>query len=308
MRIAVFTKNRSNPAYGAARLGADRAAARLGARTAHYVPQKDDDPEEQSALVLRALGERPDAIVFAPVHPVKVRAAIEAIHAAGVPVFGFVNPLPGGRAVTYVGSDDHALALAAAKYLYRYLAGSGRVLLLSGPADSVTSIPRMRAFEEAAAQFPGIGIAGVCLGHYNREKARAAVAEWLRGGASLDACLSANDVMALGALDALREGGRNVAVVGVNAIPEAIVAIKAGEMLASADFNAMRMCQLATECAVRHLRGERVPEKIELPVEIVDRGNYHRWDLPFEERPLPTLAETLGTNRNETGRERGNAV
>ena len=37
-RIAVFTKNRTNPAYAAARLGADRTAARLGATTVHYVP------------------------------------------------------------------------------------------------------------------------------------------------------------------------------------------------------------------------------------------------------------------------------
>ena len=37
-RIAVFTKNRTNPAYDAARLGADRTAGRLGATTVHYVP------------------------------------------------------------------------------------------------------------------------------------------------------------------------------------------------------------------------------------------------------------------------------
>jgi ribose transport system substrate-binding protein len=291
VKIAVFTKNRTNPAYAAARLGADRVAARFGAETAHYVPDKDDDPAQQSALVERALGGRPDAIVFAPTHPTKVNAAIERIHAAGVPVFGFVNPLPVGRAVSYVGSDDYALALAAARYLYSHIGGSGRVLLVSGPPDSVTSIPRMRAFEDAAAEFPGIRIAGVCLGQYNREKARAAVAEWLRGGASLDACLSANDVMALGAVEALRAAGRKAAVAGVNAIPEAIAAIKAGEMLATADFNAMNMAALATECAVRHLRGEAVPEKIELPAEIVDRSNCHRWDLPFEQRRIPTLEE-----------------
>jgi ribose transport system substrate-binding protein len=208
-------------------------------------------------------------------------------------MYGFVNPLPAGRAVSYVGSDDRALGLAAARYLYRHLGGRGRVLLVSGPPDSVTGVPRLRAFQDAAAEFPGIAVAGVCVGFFNREKARAAAAEWLRGGAPLDACLSANDVMALGALDALREAGRTATVVGVNAIPEAIAAIKRGDMLASADFNAMRMCHLATECAVRHLRGEAVPAKIELPVEIVDRGNCQRWDLPFEQRPMPTLEETL---------------
>jgi len=55
MKIAVFTKNRVNPAYGAARLGAERAAARLGAQVTHYVPELPDDAAEQSALNLGAL-------------------------------------------------------------------------------------------------------------------------------------------------------------------------------------------------------------------------------------------------------------
>ena len=37
-RLAVFTKNRTNPAYEGARLGADRLADRLGCSVTHYVP------------------------------------------------------------------------------------------------------------------------------------------------------------------------------------------------------------------------------------------------------------------------------
>jgi ribose transport system substrate-binding protein len=293
LRVAVFTKNRTNPAYGAARLGADRVAQRLGAQTLHFVPEKADDPDEQSALVDRALAMRPDAIVFAPVHATRVNAAIGRIQASGIPLFGFVNPIPVGRCVTYVGSDDSRLGHAIAQHLFAHLHGHGRVLVISGPVASVTSIARVRAFEDAAAKHPEIAIVGTCVGDYDREVARDAVARWLAANEKPDACLAANDVMALGALDALRAARRKAVVVGVNAIPEAIAAIKSGEMLATADFNAMRMAALATECAVRHLRGETVPEKIELPVEIVDRRNCHLWDLPFEQRPLPTLEETL---------------
>jgi ribose transport system substrate-binding protein len=291
LNIAVFTKNRSNPAYEAARLGADRAARRFGAQTSHFVPGKDDDPDEQSALVDEALALRPDAVVFAPVHATRVNAAIERIHAAGIPLFGFVNPLPVGRCVTYVGSDDRALGFGIAHRLFEGLPGGGKVLVVSGPAASVTSIARVRAFSEAAAKHPGIRLAGPCAGDYSREVARRAVAAWLAANDAPAGCLAANDVMALGALDALRAAGRRAAVAGVNAIPEAVAAIRRGEMLATADFNAMHMASLATECAARHLRGERVPERIELPVEIVDRQNCRSWDLPYEARPLPTLED-----------------
>ena len=97
MRIAVFTKNKTNPAYVAARLGADRAADRLGAETVHFVPAKGDDPDGQSELIDGALATGLDAIVLAPVHPTRVNAAIERINAAGIPLFAFVNPIPADR-------------------------------------------------------------------------------------------------------------------------------------------------------------------------------------------------------------------
>jgi ribose transport system substrate-binding protein len=302
MRIAVFTKNKTNPAYAAARLGADRAAERLGAETVHFVPAKGDDPDGQSELIDGALAMGVDAIVLAPVHPTRVNAAIARINAAGVPLFAFVNPIPAGRCASSVGADDYALGLGIAQYLFTHLQGRGRVLVVSGPAESVSSIARVRAFHDAARAHPAITIAGNCAGDYVREKARGSVARWLADNAGLDGCLAANDVMALGAVDALRAGGRRAAVAGVNAIPEAIAAIKGGDMLATVDFSAMHMAYLATECAVRHLRGEPVPADIQLPAEIVDRGNCDAWDAPFEQRPLPTLAETLAALQSAANR------
>ena len=291
MKIAVFTKNLSNPAYAAARLGAERAAAQLGAEVRHYVPVTPDDPQQQSALIHEALADAPDAFVFTPVHPTKVNAAVAAIHEAGIPIFGFVNRMPAGACVSYVGSSDAQLAENIANYLFDQLQGRGKVVIVEGPADSVTSIERVRAFEAAAARYPGIHIVGRCSGAYLREPARAAFAALLPQRPQLDAVLAANDIMAIGVLDALQAAGRNAAVVGVNAIPQAIEAIREGRMLASADFNAMLMCFLATECAIRHAQGEAVPHEIELPVAIVDRGNCAQWDLPYQERPLPTLSE-----------------
>lgn len=291
MRIAVFTKNWTNPAYAAARLGAARVAKRFGAETVNFVPQAPDHPVEQSRLIDEALAMRPDAVVLAPVHPTRVNEALLRIQAAGVPLFGFVNPIPAGRCLTYVGSDDYRLGAEVAARLYRHLGGKGDVLLVSGPDDSVTSVPRMRAFHDAARGYPGIRLLGPCMGAYDRQRAGEAVAQWLSRNSHPRGVLAANDAMALGALDTLREVGSAAAICGVNAIPQAIAAIKEGAMLATADFNAMGMAALATECALRHLRGEPVPERIELPVQIVDRVNCSCWDLPFEQRPIPTLEE-----------------
>lgn len=291
MKLAVFTKNLSNPAYAAARLGAERAAAMLGAEVVHYVPETPDDPVQQSALVHQALATKPDAFVFTPVHPTRVDDAIAAVRAAGIPIFGFVNRMDEGVTVSYVGASDARLASDIAEHLFKHLHGRGRVVIVEGPADSITSRERVAAFEAAARRHPGITIVARCCGAYQRGPARDAFAEVLAAQPAVDAVLAANDIMAVGVLDALQGAGREAAVVGVNAIPEAIAAIRDGRMLATADFNAMQMCFLATECAIRHLRGEPVPREIELPVAVVDRGNCAQWDLPYDQRPLASLKD-----------------
>lgn len=293
MRLAVFTKNYSNPAYGAARLGAERAAALFGDEVLHFVPKKGDDPVEQSALIAEALAlqPRPDAFVFSPVHATQVDPAIRQVVAAGVPMIGFVNPIDAAPMVSYVSSDDHLLAIAIARYLFKHLRGQGRVLVVTGPEESYTSLERLRGFHDAAREVPGIALAGQVAGDYVREVARDRTASWLKENAAPDAVLVANDIMAIGVLDALDAAGKTAAVVGVNAIPQAIAAIAAGRMLATADFNAMQMAYLAAECAARHLRGEVVPRTIELPVQIVDGSNHAQWNLPYEQRPVITLEQ-----------------
>ena len=291
MRIAVFTKNRSNPAYEAARLGAARAAADFGADLVHFVPDKGDDPQQQSALITQALAQHFDAFVLSPVHATRDDPALRQIPAAGIPLVSFVNPIQAAPSVSHVGSDDLALAQGIAGHLFDHLGGNGRVLVVSGPGDSFTSLERLRGFKAASQARPDITIAGIVAGDYLRETARLQAAQWVATHGRPDGILVANDIMAIGVLDALEAAGLQTAVVGVNAIPQAIRAIATGRMLATADFNAMQMAYLATECAVRHLRGEAPPANISLPVQIVHAGNGVLWDLPYEQRALVPLRD-----------------
>jgi ribose transport system substrate-binding protein len=291
--IAVFTKNRTNPAYAAARLGADRSAKQLGARTVHYVPNKPDDVDEQIALIDVALAQRPDAVVLVPVHPTAINGAIRKITAAGVPLIGYLNRYTEAGPIAYVGSDDYPLALRIAIFLCEHLERRGELVIVEGPAESVTSIERVRGFRDGLARFPMVRIATSICGDYQRDTAKRAGARLLKSALPFVGVLAANDVMALGVIDALEEAGHKSAVVGVNAIPEAITAIKEGKLLATIDFDAMNMAALATEAAIRHLRGETLPREIKLPVQIVSAKNYARWDKPFEERPLVSWPDVV---------------
>jgi ribose transport system substrate-binding protein len=293
MRLAVFTKNKSNPAYAAARLGAERTAARFGATVTHYVPRKPDDVDEQTALVAEALGARPDAFVFVPVHVTAMKEPIGRVLEAGVPVANFLNRIDAPGFLTFVGADDYALAREIALYLGRRLDGRGTILMVEGMLGATTNTDRMRGFRDAMAAFPGIDVLASLPGEYQQDAARRAMDGFLSSETPVDAVLAANDSMALGVIEALEARGRHAIVTGVNAVPDAIEAVKRGTLLATVDFDAMKIASIATEAAIRHLRGETVPREIMLPARIVDRTNYAAWDKPLEARELPRWDEIV---------------
>jgi ribose transport system substrate-binding protein len=291
--LAVFTKNRSNPAYDAARFGAEQAAARLGARVVHYVPAIADSIEQQAALVERAIADRPDAVLFVPVHATAMAPSVQRLEASGIPVINYLNHLDEGAFVSFVGCDDFQLGIAIAEYLFCHLVGSGNVVIIEGVPGAVTNRERLRGFQLALKRRPGIRLAASRSGFYQREPAAEAMRDMLEEVPEIHGIIAAADIMALGAIEALQESGKEIPIVSVNAIPEAITAIKAGTLLASADFDPMKIAAIATEAAVRHLRGDPVPREITLPVAIVDHLNCAQWDLPIEKRPCPSWTDVV---------------
>jgi ribose transport system substrate-binding protein len=293
LTIAVFTKNTTNPAYDNCRLGADKAAAAMGARTVHYVPNKPDDVDEQKALVEQALSEKPDAVVFIPVDDVAMVDSVRKLNDAKIPVVLASNPLP-GRFVTYVGADDVEIGYRQARYLFEHLGAKGQIVVIEGTAAAPTNRDRLRGYQRALSEFPGIQVLGSGAGNYQQPDAKRAMAGFLQDHPQIDAVLSANDGMALGALEALQEAGRTSTVIGINGILPAVRLIETGALLASVDFNMFKIGCTATRAAMRHLRNEPLPEKVMLPAQIIDKTNYKAWLTPVDQRVCPNWGDVAG--------------
>ena len=290
--LAVFTKNRLNPAYDAARGAADRVAAESGARTIHYVPETPDDVGEQKALVTQALTARPAGVVFNPTDDQQMAEDLARFAAAGIPVAVFINRMT-GPALTFVGSDDVAIGHGVAKALIDGLGGKGRIVALDGTPTAPTARDRGKGLRQAVAEHPGIELLEARVGYLQRAPAREAMAELLAAHPTIDGVWTANDMMAFGVVDALAAAGRRAEVVGVNGLPEAIANIRRGAMLATADFSALNIAAIATRAVLRHLRGEPVPKEIMVPAALIDRRNIDQWTVPMADRPCPAWDEIV---------------
>jgi ribose transport system substrate-binding protein len=136
-------------------------------------------------------------------------------------------------------------------------------------------------------------VLGSGVGNYQQLDARRVMEKFLAEHTRIDAVLSANDGMALGALEALKQANRTSIVIGINGILPAVKLIETGAILASVDFNMFKIGCTATRAALRHLRGEQLPDKIMLPAEIIDRTNYKAWLVPVEQRTCPEWNEIV---------------
>jgi ribose transport system substrate-binding protein len=290
--IAVFTKSAGNPIARAVRAGAEAVAKAHGVTVFHYIPTSPDNVPQQTALVDEALVAKRDAIVFTPVDVKAMVPVVQKINAANVPIVNVSDRLAGGSAVSFIGTDDYAIAVATARTLLKAMGGKGSVIVLEGPDTIPTAAARLRGFKDALKEFPEVKVAL----SKNAMYARPAAADLLKTMLKLnpppqvDGVLAANDAMAFGALEAFKDAKKKPPlIVGINASKEAVELIKSGEMLASGDYNGLIEGCLGAEIAIRTLHKQPVPKEVLAKTDVVDKSNYQAYEIPAERRPCPSL-------------------
>ena len=97
----------------------------------------------------------------------------------------------------------------------------------------------------------------------SREEAMAVMEDWLTKFEKIDAVVSPDDDYAMGALQVLKAAGRleDIAIVGMDGIPEAVDAVANGEFLMDVKQDNISIAQASFEQAMRLVMGE-TPEEI----------------------------------------------
>lgn len=291
--IAVFTKNQTNPYFQTVRVGADNAAKGLNAKTQHYIPTKPDSIPEQLSQIEDVVVKKPDAIVFIPVDYKAMVPGVEKINGANIPVVNVTDRSAGGKFVAFVGADDYSLGLETARYLLKKLGGKGNVVIIEGVKGSLTNIDRVRGFNDALKENPGVKLLASQPGNYQRLQALQVMENLIQANPQIDAVLAANDAMAMGAIEALDGANIKAQVIGINGTKEAVDAIKSGKLLASGDYNGFLQGCVGTMIAIRAVRKLPVVPEIVLKPTVVTKDNYQPYDSPVESRSCPTWDDAV---------------
>lgn len=288
-RLAAFYKNQVDPHFALVRAGVEAGVKEMGGGpVTHYAPTRPNNLAEQLSEIEDVTVKRPDAILFMAVDPRGVVPAIEKVNAAGIPLVNYNDRVRGGKFVSYVAADDYNLGLEAARYLIKALGGKGNVIIIEGVKGSTTSDDRVRGFHKALEEAPDVKLLASQPANYQRLQALQVTENLVQSNPQIDGVMAAADVMAFGAIEALEAAGRkDTKVVGIGGVPESIAAIKAGRLLATAEFNGYKMGCLAAMAALRRLRREPVPETIVIKGIVIDKTTTGPFEVPADKRTCP---------------------
>jgi ribose transport system substrate-binding protein len=197
--------------------------------------------------------------------------------------------------VSYVGSDDEVIGYEITKYLIKAMGGAGKMVHIDGVPAAITAQARKRGFDRALKEHPKVELLTSQPGNYRRLPAVQVFENIMQRFTEIDGVFCANDDMAVGVSEALSSAGRagKTKIVGIDAIPDGAAAISQGKVLATADFSGHDQAYLATTALVKHIKGEKVPKDIALPVVIVDQSNAKNWMEPIEVRAAPIWSKVV---------------
>jgi inositol transport system substrate-binding protein len=196
-------------------------------------------------------------------------------------VLVFVNRNPFGTGslpanVYYVGSQEIIAGQLQMEAMGKVLGGKGNVAILIGKLDNEGAVKRTEGNEETIkAKFPNIKVLAKETGNWQRDQGMSLTENWLTAyGKNLNGILANNDEMALGAVEALKAAGRtDVFVMGVDAIPDAKVAVGNGSLAATVLQDAVGQGQGAADVAYKVLKGGKVDAVTWVPFVLVNKDN-----------------------------------
>jgi simple sugar transport system substrate-binding protein len=232
-----------------------------------------------------------DVIGFSPVVESGWDEVIEEINDAGIPLIlsDRTTDIEGtDYYATWMGSNFIDEGEKAGNWLAGYLERQGRgkdeinIVELQGTVGSGPALDRKKGFENIIAKHSNLKITQSQTGDFTRDLGRTVMESFLKKGEKIDVLYAHNDDMALGAIQAIKEAGlkpgKDIIIVGVDAVKGAFEAIAAGEMNCTVECSPLLGPQFV-DAVKKLVAGETLP-KITYSVEYVYDETNAKEELP----------------------------
>ena len=231
--------------------------------------------EKQIQQVETFIAQGVDAIILNPCEVEASSPAVDKAMAAQIPIVN-VNSETRSQPSAFVGSRDEESAQIAIHYLAERLSGTGRIVMMHGYPGQAAEVKRSQGAVDTLRDYPGLAILAEQTANWSREEGMALMENWLQAyPGQIQGVFAQNDEMGLGAMKALQNAGvkDDIVLVSVDAIADALQAVKLGHLDATVFQNARAQGITAVDTALQILEGQTFAPETLIPFELVTRKN-----------------------------------
>jgi erythritol transport system substrate-binding protein len=273
--IAIITPSPDNPFFKAEGDAAKAKAEELGYEAT--VASHDDDPNKQSELIDAAISRKAAAIILDNAGADASIGPVQKAKDAGIPVFLIDREInKTGVAAAQIVSNNAQGAQLSAQAFVEAMKEKGNYVELVGKESDTNAGVRSDGYNAVISQYPDLKLVQKETANWDQQEAFTKMETILQRNPDIQGVIAGNDTMALGAVAAIKAAKlKDVVVVGFDGSPDAIAAIKAGDMVATALQPAALGAETAVEQADAMIQDGKAPaeEKQSIDCELITADN-----------------------------------
>ncbi|MEB3104019.1 sugar ABC transporter substrate-binding protein [Ferviditalea candida] len=239
-----------------------------------------NDANKQLSQIETLISQKVNAIVIVPVDTVSAVDMVDRANKANIPIVVVNRWFEGvDKATAYVGSESIKAGTMQMEQVVKLLNGKGNIAIMNGQLGQEAEIKRTEGNKQIIANNPDMKVVLEGTASWDRAKGMALMENWLNSGKKIDAVVSNNDEMAIGAIMAAEAAGKakNIIFAGVDATPDALEFVKSGKLQVTVYQNADGQGQSGLETAIKAAKGEAVEKNVWVPYELVTKDNVEEY-------------------------------
>lgn len=285
--IAALLITLANPFWITVKEGYEAAAQEFGVDVDVLSAPKEDDVNSQLEALQTVLTKNVDAVAISAITPYNLVPGVAEANRMDVPVIAVGTSIDAeaaeeanARVEGFITSDFAEQGEIGAGYIVEKI-GSGKVAIIEGMPGAAQGEARREGAERAFDSSANIELVSVQPGNWDRKTAYDITSSLIQAHPDLRGIFCANDVMALGAVEALKAAGMkdDVVVVGVDFIDEARESIMRGELDGSVAMSPYLFGKGGLILALKALEGHALDEEIYWsPLGMVNSENLDAFD------------------------------
>lgn len=279
--IPLISKGFQHQFWQAVKSGAEKAAKDYNVVITFEGPESETMVDKQIDMLSAVIAKKPAAIGLAALDSQAVAPLLAKAKKAGIPVIGFDSGVASDIPVTTAATDNYNAAVLAADKMASLIGGSGEVAVVAADQTGKSNVDRRDGFvNRMKEKYPNIKVVDVQYAP-DQLSATDVTKAIIQSRKNLKGIFGANEGCAIGVANAVSEMKKagTLVVIGYDSGKLQMDAIRSGVMAGAITQNPIGMGYKTVEAAVKALKGEKLPAKIDTGFFWYDKTNMDSADI-----------------------------